>query len=146
MTGKNFFFKIKKKSSIRLQAVFSLCAEEEIIRTQTYKLIIHAVFVDNQTLKETKMMISSVIIFLLFLLLITDTEDETSSPIMSNASSMMEDVKDVQTNGVNSNSNGNVCAICGDRATGKHYGAASCDGCKGFFRRSVRKNHTYSCR
>ena len=38
------------------------------------------------------------------------------------------------------------CAICGDKATGKHYGAASCDGCKGFFRRSVRKNHVYSCR
>ncbi|XP_016927119.1 transcription factor HNF-4 homolog isoform X2 [Drosophila suzukii] len=39
-----------------------------------------------------------------------------------------------------------VCAICGDRATGKHYGASSCDGCKGFFRRSVRKNHQYTCR
>lgn len=38
------------------------------------------------------------------------------------------------------------CAICGDRATGKHYGASSCDGCKGFFRRSVRKNHIYTCR
>ncbi|CAH1779718.1 unnamed protein product [Owenia fusiformis] len=38
------------------------------------------------------------------------------------------------------------CAICADRATGKHYGAASCDGCKGFFRRSVRKNHVYTCR
>lgn len=41
---------------------------------------------------------------------------------------------------------GILCAICGDRATGKHYGASSCDGCKGFFRRSVRKNHMYSCR
>ncbi|KYN22155.1 Transcription factor HNF-4 like protein [Trachymyrmex cornetzi] len=39
-----------------------------------------------------------------------------------------------------------TCAICSDRATGKHYGAASCDGCKGFFRRSVRKNHQYTCR
>ncbi|KAK8384974.1 hypothetical protein O3P69_014503 [Scylla paramamosain] len=39
-----------------------------------------------------------------------------------------------------------ACTICGDRATGKHYGAHSCDGCKGFFRRSVRKNHTYNCR
>ncbi|KAK6186394.1 hypothetical protein SNE40_008437 [Patella caerulea] len=38
------------------------------------------------------------------------------------------------------------CAICGDRATGKHYGASSCDGCKGFFRRSVRKSHIYTCR
>ncbi|XP_059394449.1 hepatocyte nuclear factor 4-beta-like isoform X4 [Carassius carassius] len=40
----------------------------------------------------------------------------------------------------------NLCAICADRATGKHYGASSCDGCKGFFRRSVRKNHAYACR
>ncbi|CAJ0584454.1 unnamed protein product, partial [Mesorhabditis spiculigera] len=39
-----------------------------------------------------------------------------------------------------------VCAICGDKATGKHYGAISCDGCKGFFRRTVRKRHNYSCR
>jgi hypothetical protein len=39
-----------------------------------------------------------------------------------------------------------TCAICGDRATGKHYGAASCDGCKGFFRRSVRKAKGYTCR
>ncbi|XP_043945956.1 hepatocyte nuclear factor 4-alpha isoform X2 [Protopterus annectens] len=51
----------------------------------------------------------------------------------------------------NMNASGNIgvgalCAICGDRATGKHYGASSCDGCKGFFRRSVRKNHMYSCR
>ncbi|XP_031666880.1 hepatocyte nuclear factor 4-beta isoform X1 [Oncorhynchus kisutch] len=42
--------------------------------------------------------------------------------------------------------NGSVCSICADRATGKHYGASSCDGCKGFFRRSVRKNHAYTCR
>lgn len=39
-----------------------------------------------------------------------------------------------------------ACSICGDRATGKHYGASSCDGCKGFFRRSVRKNQSYACR
>ncbi|XP_062868750.1 hepatic nuclear factor 4, beta [Trichomycterus rosablanca] len=39
-----------------------------------------------------------------------------------------------------------LCSICADKATGKHYGASSCDGCKGFFRRSVRKNHAYTCR
>ncbi|CAF3967927.1 unnamed protein product [Rotaria sordida] len=38
------------------------------------------------------------------------------------------------------------CVVCGDRATGKHYGAISCDGCKGFFRRTVRKNPVYECR
>ncbi|XP_037957427.1 transcription factor HNF-4 homolog [Teleopsis dalmanni] len=51
------------------------------------------------------------------------------------------------SNNANNNSPpSTVCAICGDRATGKHYGASSCDGCKGFFRRSVRKNHQYTCR
>lgn len=38
------------------------------------------------------------------------------------------------------------CQICGDRATGKHYGANSCDGCKGFFRRTIRKDQHYACR
>lgn len=38
------------------------------------------------------------------------------------------------------------CAICSDKATGKHYGAMSCDGCKGFFRRTIRKGHAYVCR
>ncbi|XP_066440255.1 hepatocyte nuclear factor 4-beta-like [Eleutherodactylus coqui] len=48
--------------------------------------------------------------------------------------------------GILSNGVSALCAICEDRATGKHYGASSCDGCKGFFRRSVRKNHMYACR
>ncbi len=39
-----------------------------------------------------------------------------------------------------------LCAICGDRASGKHYGVYSCEGCKGFFKRTVRKELTYACR
>ena len=38
------------------------------------------------------------------------------------------------------------CLVCGDRSSGKHYGVLTCEGCKSFFKRSVRKSLTYSCR
>ena len=39
-----------------------------------------------------------------------------------------------------------LCLVCGDRASGYHYNALTCEGCKGFFRRSVTKNANYSCK
>lgn len=35
--------------------------------------------------------------------------------------------------------------MCGDRATGIHYGVPSCEGCKGFFKRSVERSEEYVC-
>lgn len=39
-----------------------------------------------------------------------------------------------------------LCLICGDRASGFHYGQLSCEGCKGFFRRSITKKQAYKCK
>ncbi|KAL1020710.1 hypothetical protein UPYG_G00003660 [Umbra pygmaea] len=37
------------------------------------------------------------------------------------------------------------CAVCGDSASCQHYGVRTCEGCKGFFKRSVQKNAKYMC-
>ncbi|KAF8796961.1 hormone receptor 4-like [Argiope bruennichi] len=38
-----------------------------------------------------------------------------------------------------------VCMICEDRATGLHYGIITCEGCKGFFKRTVQNKRVYTC-
>ncbi|XP_045640339.1 nuclear receptor subfamily 1 group I member 3 isoform X1 [Ursus americanus] len=37
------------------------------------------------------------------------------------------------------------CMVCGDRATGYHFHALTCEGCKGFFRRTVSKSTDLTC-
>lgn len=38
-----------------------------------------------------------------------------------------------------------VCVVCGDVSSGKHYGILACNGCSGFFKRSVRRGLIYRC-
>ncbi|KAM4044990.1 nuclear receptor subfamily 1 group I member 2 [Anomaloglossus baeobatrachus] len=38
-----------------------------------------------------------------------------------------------------------ICRACGDRATGYHFNAMTCEGCKGFFRRAMKRSLRLSC-
>ncbi|RWS29784.1 retinoic acid receptor gamma-A-like isoform X3 [Leptotrombidium deliense] len=38
-----------------------------------------------------------------------------------------------------------TCGVCGGPASGKHYNAVTCEGCKGFFRRVVVSKTVYNC-
>merc|ERR1719288_321360 len=54
----------------------------------------------------------------------------TSSPSLSNNSTINTALE---------------CAVCGDNAACQHYGVRTCEGCKGFFKRTVQKNAKYVC-
>merc|ERR1719288_410542 len=54
----------------------------------------------------------------------------TSSPSLSNNSTINTALE---------------CAVCGDHAACQHYGVRTCEGCKGFFKRTVQKNAKYVC-
>ncbi|XP_062852101.1 LOW QUALITY PROTEIN: peroxisome proliferator-activated receptor alpha a [Trichomycterus rosablanca] len=44
---------------------------------------------------------------------------------------------------ISSNSLNLECRVCADRASGFHYGVHACEGCKGFFRRTIRLKLEY---
>ncbi|CAF1285918.1 unnamed protein product [Rotaria magnacalcarata] len=50
------------------------------------------------------------------------------------------DINAMTTNIINS-----ICEVCGDNSSGKHYGILACNGCSGFFKRSVRRKLIYRC-
>ncbi|XP_061661205.1 peroxisome proliferator-activated receptor delta b isoform X2 [Syngnathoides biaculeatus] len=60
----------------------------------------------------------------------------TSSPSLSEQLRLGRE--DTATSGINVE-----CKVCGDKASGFHYGVHACEGCKGFFRRTVRMKLEY---
>ncbi|XP_046898414.1 photoreceptor-specific nuclear receptor-like [Hypomesus transpacificus] len=67
----------------------------------------------------------------------------SSSPSESTGSSGTEDTKSPAPG--KALSPALLCKVCGDTSSGKHYGIYACNGCSGFFKRSVRRRLIYRC-
>ncbi|KAF6216280.1 hypothetical protein GE061_000620 [Apolygus lucorum] len=62
----------------------------------------------------------------------------TTSALADANTSIGEDLKDDE-------SPRRLCLVCGDVASGFHYGVASCEACKAFFKRTIQGNIEYNC-
>ncbi|XP_054159673.1 photoreceptor-specific nuclear receptor-like [Oppia nitens] len=62
----------------------------------------------------------------------------------SNSNNLIQNNQIIK-NSIKRPSPGLMCVVCGDTSSGKHYGILACNGCSGFFKRSVRRKLIYRC-
>ncbi|VDP27628.1 unnamed protein product [Schistosoma curassoni] len=74
-----------------------------------------------------------------------DDDDEEEEEEEDDINDTVEESEDVSSSNCTDDIQ-HLCQVCGDRSSGKHYGQYTCEGCKSFFKRSVRKSANYICR
>jgi len=65
--------------------------------------------------------------------------------MQTNGSSSIASIDTNHLNSKHSEAPKRLCLVCGDIASGFHYGVSSCEACKAFFKRTIQGNIEYSC-
>ena len=78
---------------------------------------------------------------------VSNESDGSSSSPINGASNTVNGNSPSNSNGLplDADNQPMICMICEDRATGLHYGIITCEGCKGFFKRTVQNKRVYTC-
>ncbi|CAN2389675.1 positive regulation of mast cell activation by Fc-epsilon receptor signaling pathway, partial [Pristimantis euphronides] len=100
----------------------------------------HNIPVDSQG-DPTPMSVES----LPFSLPITKVSNLSFSPLSTGQAIKMVGEGRIPSPCCRSSSGEGTCAVCGDNAACQHYGVRTCEGCKGFFKRTVQKKAKYMC-